>query len=78
MFVCLDGRGGTAQLDRKVSSAIAGLWSRFSSAAADDSGITGDEEAESVWDVAVLEQQVRLNHMASSVLNDDNSDKNIL
>lgn len=48
VFVCLDGRGGTAQLDRKVSSTIAGLWSRFSSAAADDSGITGDEEAESV------------------------------
>lgn len=65
LLVCLDGRGGAAQLDWKVSSAIAGLWSSFPSAAADDSGITGDEETESMWDAPVLEQQVSLSRIAS-------------
>lgn len=57
-YVCLDGRGRASGLDRKASNATTGLQSGFSSAAANRFGITGNEEAESVRDVAVLEQQV--------------------
>lgn len=46
--MCKDGGGGAAQLDREVPSASTVLWPSFSPAVAFSSGITGDEETESV------------------------------
>lgn len=65
--MCLDGRGRASGLDRKASNATTGLQSGFSSAAANRSGINGNEEAESVRDVAVLEQQVCITTKTSAV-----------
>lgn len=48
LFLCVDGGGGAAQLDRKASGATTGLRSGFSSAAPGCSGVTGDEETGSM------------------------------
>lgn len=48
VFVCKDGGGRAAQLDREVPSASPVLWSSVSPAVAHSSGVTGDEETESV------------------------------
>lgn len=68
VFVCSDGGGGAEELDGQASGATAGLQSGFCSAAADCSGVTGDEETESVWDVAVLERQVRVSTIKYDVV----------
>lgn len=67
-YLCADGRGRAAELDRKASGSTAGLRLRFSSAAAGCSRVAGGEETESVRDAAVLEQQVRVGEYLTRAL----------
>lgn len=66
-YLMADGGGGASQLDRQASGAPAVMRPGLPPAAAGRPGVTGGEEAESMRDAAVLEQQVGAKEFSPSV-----------